>query len=102
MAVLGDLPALALGPGLERFLLGRPSVWHNHLKYFCGSFRSTIAGAFLLPSTLFLSGCDGLQKGAKAGDGTAIVHDGSRVTVPTGNPLSSWLQVQAAELTTVQ
>ena len=65
-------------------------------------FRSTIAAAFLLPSTLFLSGCDGLQKGAKAGDGTAIVRDGSRVTVPTGNPLSSRLQVQAAELTTVQ
>ena len=43
MAVLVDLPALALGPGLERFLLGRPSVWHSHLKYFCGSFRSTSA-----------------------------------------------------------
>src|ERR1700693_1936568 len=65
-------------------------------------FRSNIAAALLLPSIFFLNGCDGLQKGTKAGDGTAIVHDGNRVTVPTGNPLSSRLRVEAVELTTVQ
>ena len=65
-------------------------------------FRSTTAAALLLILTFVLSGCDDLQKGAKAGDGTAIVHDGSRVTVPPSNPLSSRLQVETAELTTVQ
>jgi membrane fusion protein, heavy metal efflux system len=65
-------------------------------------FRSAIAAVLVLPSAFFLNGCDGLQKGAKASDSTAIVHDGSRVTVPTSNPLSNRLQVEAAEFTTVQ
>jgi len=65
-------------------------------------FRSTTVAALLLPSIFFLSACNGLQKGAKAGDSTAIAHDGNRVTVPTSNPLASRLQVQPADLTTIQ
>jgi membrane fusion protein, heavy metal efflux system len=65
-------------------------------------YRYTSSAALVLPALLFLSGCDGLHKGASASDSTAIVHDGSRVTVPANNPLASRLQVQAAELTTVQ
>jgi cobalt-zinc-cadmium efflux system membrane fusion protein len=64
-------------------------------------FRLTTANLLVLASIL-LGGCDGLQKGTKAGDDTAIVHDGTRVSVPTSNPLSSRLQVETAELTTVQ
>lgn len=65
-------------------------------------FRSTIPVPFLLASIFFLSGCDEFRKGAKANDITTVVHDGRRVTVPAGNPLSSRLQVEAAELTSVE
>lgn len=57
----------------------------------------------LLVLCLFLwGGCDRLQKSANAGDSSAVVHDGNRVTVPTSNPLYSRLQVEPGELTTVQ
>jgi hypothetical protein len=57
-------------------------------------YRYTSSAVLVLPAILFLSGCEGLHKGATASDSSGIVHDGSRVTVPTNNPLSSRLQVQ--------
>lgn len=56
----------------------------------------------LIPCLLFLTGCGSFVKSAKPDDSSLIVHDGNRVTVPASNPLSSRLQVEAAELTTVQ
>jgi len=61
-----------------------------------------IVSALLLSCLFLLGGCDRLQKPGNAGDASAIVHDGNRVTVPTSNPLSGRLQAEPAELTSVQ
>lgn len=65
-------------------------------------FRLTAAVTLLLPSFFLLSACTDVHRPAHAGDTTAIVREGNRVTVPGGSPLASRLEVESAEFTSVQ
>ena len=65
-------------------------------------FRSCMSCLVLVLSLLVLTACNGFQKAANADDSAAIRHQGNRVTVPPNSPLASRLQVEPAELTTVQ
>lgn len=64
-------------------------------------FRLRVASVLLVPALFILASCDSAATSAKTDD-SAVVHEGTRVTVPAGSPLASRLQIEAVQKTTVQ
>ncbi|HET7108062.1 MAG TPA: efflux RND transporter periplasmic adaptor subunit [Candidatus Acidoferrum sp.] len=64
--------------------------------------RNCNANALFVVFLLVVAGCHKLEKPAKSGDSTSVVHDGNRVMVPPSSPLSSRLDVEVARMTTIR
>jgi cobalt-zinc-cadmium efflux system membrane fusion protein len=63
--------------------------------------RTHLAGSLYLPLLFLFVGCGQIAKPAKPDDNASLVHEGTRVTVPTSSPLSSRLQVETVQATTI-
>jgi cobalt-zinc-cadmium efflux system membrane fusion protein len=63
--------------------------------------RTNSASSLYLPLLFLFVGCGQIAKPAKSDDNASMVHEGSRVTVPTSSPFASRLQVEAAQPTII-